>query len=181
MYRIFVVLSVLTLIFACKNADTTENQTANTSQSAWSGCTLKPEGLDSVKVGQPIPKGLRRSIVETEDGKTSTIYQIRRSDGQGVLAKVYPMKKEGEATEVVRMIEYIATDCRSDKGVGVGSTIADIRNAYPDVKIISSEGEGITTAYADKWAFLLHSYNLAGELPADSINQNIKVKAIVFQ
>jgi hypothetical protein len=174
--KIIIGLSIIGLFAACKNsADPAE--TAATS--GYSGCVLPKNGVENVQLGQPIPKGLGRIKIQSAEGEF-TIYQVKRPDGQGVLAKVFPIQQEGDTTDIAHMIEYIGTDCKSDKGVGVGSSLGDVCKAYPGTKVFTSEIEGRTTANTGEWSFLLNAYFPAGEQVGDSVDQKIKVKAIVL-
>ena len=89
------------------------------------------------------------------------------------------MKKGGK--EVAHMIEYRRGECATKEGIKVGSTVADLRKAYPKLTASGSEIEGRTYAKGGGYEFFLVSQNYAYELDQAKLKGDVKVKAIVLK
>jgi hypothetical protein len=168
--------TLLLLVVGCKNDPSATTASATPPV----GCILEKGGYQMIKIGQPVPKDLPRVNEHTGEG-TFVTYQLKTKGG--IIAKVYPMQKEGDSTQIVHQIYYMNEECKTDRGIGVGSTVADLRKAYPDVVVRGSETEGRTHAStSDGWLFLLKHIDFSADtLPLDGLNQATEIKAVIMR
>lgn len=173
-YTILLTLALAALT-GCQNEPAGQTSTAATPANT---CILAKDGVENVKIGQPVPPDMPYMNTVTGEG-TFKIYQVKRASGT-VMAKVYPIEDEAAHRDKVHMIEYIGYECGADKGVKVGSTLGDILAAWPDAKVHGSEIEGRTTATAGGWNFLLNCHYWEAEIDPAALDKNIKILAIVL-
>jgi hypothetical protein len=143
-------------------------------------CILEPGSIKDVKVGDPMEKVKETYPVKIteKDGEGSfDVYVMSKDNVNEVF--IYPMKKGGK--EVAHMIEYRRGDCTTKEGIKVGSTVADLRKAYPKLTANGSEIEGRTYAKGGGYEFFLDSPNFSYELDQAKLKGDVKVKAIVLK
>ncbi|HEX8295834.1 MAG TPA: hypothetical protein VF593_06005 [Chthoniobacteraceae bacterium] len=94
-------------------------------------------------------KKLKKEVEETGDGQFE-YYGLRDASGEE-LVRFYLL--EG----MVHRAEVVSPKVKTAKGVGVGSSLEQLKTAYPDLKIQGSENEGRTSASsaAAKLSFLI--------------------------
>jgi hypothetical protein len=139
--------------------------------------------FQGVKLGTPLAalqqrfgKKLRKAVMKTGEGDFE-YYSLRNETGQKIAQFFLTDDKR------VRMVETTSPLWKTTRGIHVGSTLRDLRRAYPDLEIHGSEIESRTTASsaATKWSFridtLFGSYELSPKELA-SIAPETKVLAI---
>jgi hypothetical protein len=143
-------------------------------------CVLDEGSIKGVKVGDPMEKVKETYPVKIteKDGEGSfEVYVMSKDNVNEVF--VYPIKKGGK--EVVHMVEYRHGECTTKEGIKVGSTVADLRKAYPKLTANGSEIEGRTYAKGGGYEFFLDSPNFSYELDQSKLKGDVKVKAIVLK
>jgi hypothetical protein len=142
-------------------------------------CTLTAGTLGGVKLGDPMAKVKENYPVKIKQktGEGDFDAYVKSKDNVNDVI-IYPIKKGGK--EVVNLVEYTGK-CATKEGIKVGSTVADLRKAYPKLKANGSEVEGRTVAIGGGYMFLLDTYQSAYELDAAKLKPTVKVKAIVLQ
>jgi hypothetical protein len=200
MKNLFVFLCVVALItFACKSptdkqvetptsatstvakvAEAATNAAANVqAEAAKKLCTVQPGEIMGVKLGDPMDEVKKTYSVKLpqKTGEGTFDSYVKSKEGPNDVV-IYPIKKNGK--EVVHMVEYTGA-CIAGMDVKVGSTVADLRKAYPDLKAHGSEIEGRTIAMGGGFTFLLDTYEAAYELDQKKLKPDVKIKAIVIQ
>jgi hypothetical protein len=142
-------------------------------------CTLTAGTLGGVKLGDPMSKVTETYPVKIkqETGEGSFDVYVK-SKGNAHDVMIYPIKRDGK--EVANLIEYTG-NCTTKEGIKVGSTVADLKKAYPALKANGSEVEGRTIAKGGGYTFLLDTYQSTYELDVAKLKPTVKVKAIVLQ
>jgi hypothetical protein len=142
-------------------------------------CTLTAGTLGGVKLGDPMSEVTKTYPVKIkhETGEGSFDAYVKSKDNAHDVI-IFPLKKGGK--EVVNLVEYTG-NCATKEGIKVGSTVADLRKAYPTLKANGSEVEGRTIAKGGGHTFLLDTYESAYELDVAKLKPTVKVKAIVLQ
>jgi hypothetical protein len=147
---------------------------------AATACTLTAGTLGGVKIGDlisEVKKTYPVKITEKDGEGSFDVYVMSKDKVNEVF--IYPMKKGGK--EVAHMIEYRHGECATKEGIKVGSTVADLRKAYPKLTANGSEIEGRTYAKGGGYEFFLDSQNFSYELDQAKLKGNVKVKAIVLK
>ena len=141
-------------------------------------CVLEPGSIRGVKVGDPMEKVKETYSVKIKEknGEGSFDVYVMSADNVNDVF-VYPIKKNGK--EVVNYVEYRNGVCSTKEGIRVGSTLADLRKAYPKLTANGSEVEGRTYAKGGGYEFFLDSPNYSYNLDQAKLKGTVKVKAIV--
>jgi hypothetical protein len=139
--------------------------------------------FQGVKLGTPLAaleqkfgKKLHKAVMKTGEGDFE-YYRLRNKTGQEIAQFFLTDDKR------VRMIETTSPLWKTTKGIRVGSTLRELRDAYPNLEIHGSEIESRTTASsaATKWTFRIDahfgSYELSPKELA-SISPETKIPAI---
>jgi hypothetical protein len=181
------VLSVLTIL-SCKNdpasTQAAEEGVSSGKKSGEYQCTLQKGILLGVKVGETIEavrdrfkKGITDEKLKTGEGDFDIVVYKAPS---GEMIHIFPMEKNGK--QVVHRVEYMGNLCKTDKGIGVSSTLSDLRKAYPALVVKGSEIEGQITASAEGWYFTIGGAQSYSEnVDPATLNQDLRVSAIVLQ
>lgn len=139
--------------------------------------------FQGVKVGTPLAaleqkfgQKLHKAVMKTGEGDFE-YYSLRNETGQEI-AQFYLTDDKR-----VNMIETTSLLWKTTKGIHVGSTLRELRDAYPDLEIHGSEIESRTSASstATKWSFRIDAYFGSYELsPKElaSISPETKILAI---
>jgi len=138
--------------------------------------------FQGVKVGTPLAaleqkfgKKLDKAVMKTGEGDFE-YYSLRNETGQEIARFFLTDDKR------VRMIETTSSLWKTTKGIHAGSTLRELRAAYPDLEIHGSEIESRTSASsaATKWSFRIDasfgSYELSPKELA-SISPETKILA----
>jgi hypothetical protein len=121
-------------------------------------------------------KKLRKAVMKTGEGDFE-YYSLRNETGQEIAQFFLTDDKR------VRMVETTSPLWKTTRGIRVGSTLRELRRAYPDLEIHGSEIESRTSASsaATKWSFRIDthfgSYELSPKELA-SIAPETKILAI---
>jgi hypothetical protein len=142
-------------------------------------CTLTAGTLGGVKLGDPMSKVTENYPVKTKykNGEGSFDVYVKSKDKVNDMM-IFPIKRDGK--EVANLVEYTG-NCTTKEGIKVGSTVADLKKAYPALKANGSEVEGRTIAKGGGYTFLLDTYESSYELDVAKLKPTVKVKAIVLQ
>jgi hypothetical protein len=142
-------------------------------------CPIVAGAIKGVKLGDPmsVVKETYPVKIQKKTGEGSfDAYVMFKDNVNDVM--IFPIKKGGK--EVVNLVEYTGA-CETTQGVKVGSTLAELKKAYPDLKAFGSEIEGRTIAKGGGYTFLLDAYESAYDLDLAKLKATVKVKAIVLQ
>jgi hypothetical protein len=173
------------MIASCKNdAPAAEEGKSSGKKSGEYQCLLQNGYLLGVKVGDTIEaiearfkKGLTNEKYQTGDG-TFDIIVYKAPNRESI--RIFPMEKGGK--QVVHRVEYPGSLCKTDKGIGVSSTLADLQKAYPSLQVHGSEIEGQLTANAESWVFMLGGGNsFTYEVDIKTLSPDLRVTALVLQ
>ena len=132
-------------------------------------------GTTVVKLTETFPGRVRAAIMKTGEGDFN-YFGLNDADGKEIV-QFFP-SDEG----TIISAEVVSPALRAENGIGVGSTYADLRKAYPDLKVNGSEIEGYTTASsaATKLSFHLDVRFWSYELSAKEL-ASIKPEAKVLK
>jgi hypothetical protein len=183
-------VAVLAFVFfsACKNEAPTSTSTAKdptrgSAETMGSQCTLSRESLLGFQIGDTIDVKVKKykfkltpEKYKTGDGEFD-IYTYKTPSGE--ILRIFPLKKGG--VEKVHLLEYTGAMCQTSKGVGVSSTLSALLKAYPDLEVHGSEVEGRTMAKGGEWYFLLGTNVFTPNVDIKTLNQDIRVTAVVLQ
>jgi hypothetical protein len=163
---------------AAKPAEAAKPAAATTSNT---GARLTPGALFGMKVGMSIPDAqklfpLRKAKEENGEG-TFDVYKSAQEESSGDDITIYTDKKGGK--EVISNIKYTG-DYATKEGIKVGSTLADLRKAYPKLVAHGSEIESRVTATGGGYSFLLNTPSTKYDLDQATLKATVKVKAILF-
>ena len=117
-----------------------------------------------MKVGMTIPEAKKlfpiRKTTEKNGEGTFDVYESAQEESDANFT-IYVDKQGGK--EVIKSME-LRSDCATKEGIKVGSTLADLRKAYPKLVAHGSEIESRVTAEGGGYSFLLNTssnkYNL---------------------
>jgi hypothetical protein len=142
---------------------------------------LVPGALYGMKVGMLTSEAnklfpIRKTKIKRAEG-TFDVYVSAQEESAGNDMDIYPETKGGK--EVISHIEYTGT-CATKEGIKVGSTLADLRKAYPTLKAHGSEMESRVTADGGGYSFLLSTASTDYNLDQATLKPSVKVKAILF-
>jgi hypothetical protein len=183
----FALLTAFLIIANCKN-DTTQPTSDPAGKSA-SGksleykCTLSRESLLGFKPGDTIAQVAKKLKFELTAEKIKDgdllidTYVYHAANGESV--RIFPVKK-GDVEKALR-VEYTGGLCQTDKEVGVSSTVGALLKAYPDLVVHGSATDGRTVAKGGHWFFLLGTKINTPDVDIKTLNQDIRVTAIVLQ
>jgi uncharacterized lipoprotein NlpE involved in copper resistance len=143
---------------------------------------LEPGALYGMKVGMLTSEAhkifpIRKTKITRAEG-TVDVYVSALEESSGDDMAIYPEKKGGK--DVINNIEYTGS-CATKEGIKVGSTIADLRKAYPKLKAHGSEIESRVTAEGGGYFFLLNTASADYNLDQATLKPSVKVKAILIQ
>jgi hypothetical protein len=146
-------------------------------------CTLSSESLLGFKPGDTIEVVAKKhsfpltaeKIKEGDDLISTYVYHA--ANGESV--RLFPVKRDN--AERVERIEYTGQLCQTDKEVGVSSTVGALLKAYPDLVVHGSAKNGRTVARGGRWYFLLGTQITTPDVDVKTLNQDIRVTAIVVQ
>jgi uncharacterized lipoprotein NlpE involved in copper resistance len=138
---------------------------------------LQPDALYGMKVGMLTSEAhkifpIRKTKITRSEG-TVDVYVSAQEESSGDDMAIYTEKKGGK--DVINNIEYTGS-CATKEGIKVGSTIADLRKAYPKLKAHGSEIESRVTAEGGGYTASA-DYNL----DQATLKPSVKVKAILIQ
>lgn len=181
--RVFIIAaSILLSLIGCKNDPKSDANTKVQGPLEYQ-CVLSTEGLMGVRPKQTIAKvqerfkaKLRQATQKIGD-REITVYNLQASNGES--AVIYPIRRD--TAEVVRMVEYTGTLCKTDKQIGVSSRFEDIQKAYPAYEVHGSETEGRTIVSAGGWGFVLAIESFSYKVDVASIPPDTRVVAIILQ
>jgi len=146
-------------------------------------CVLSKDNLLGIRIGDTLEVIGKRSKpalipdkVKNGEGEFQT-YLFTATNKEKV--RIYPIEKGGK--QIVHLLEYSGAGCQTEKGVGVSSTLAALRQAYPDLTVHGSEIEGRTTATGGGWRFLMGDQHFTVDVDINSLNPDIRVTAILMQ
>jgi hypothetical protein len=142
---------------------------------------LVPGALYGMKVGMLTSEAhkifpIRKTKIKRAEG-TFDVYVSALEESSGDDMDIYPETKGGK--EVISHIEYTG-NCATKEGIKVGSTLADLRKAYPKLKAHGSEMESRVTADGGGYSFLLNTASTDYNLDQATLKPTVKVKAILF-
>jgi uncharacterized lipoprotein NlpE involved in copper resistance len=163
---------------AAKPAAATKPAAAATSNTV---ASLAPGALFGMKVGMSIPDAqkifpLRKAKEENGEG-TFTVYKSAQEESSPDDMIIYIDKKGGK--EVIRSMQFTGNEATKE-GIKVGSTLADLRKAYPKLIAHGSEIESRVTAEGGGYSFLLNTSSTKYDLDQATLKATVKVKAILF-
>lgn len=143
---------------------------------------IEPGALYGMKVGMLTSEAhkifpIRKTKIARAEG-TVDVYVSAQEESSGDDMAIYPEKKGGK--DVINNMEYTGS-CATKEGIKVGSTIADLRKAYPKLKAHGSEIESRVTAEGGGYFFLLNTASADYNLDQATLKPSVKVKAILFQ
>ncbi len=142
---------------------------------------VAPGALFGMKIGMSIPDAKKifplRNAKEKNGEGTFDVYKSAQEESSGEDITIYVEKKGGK--EVIRSMEFTG-DCKTKEGIKVGSTLADLRKAFPKLVAHGSEVESRVTAEGGGYSFLLNTSSNKYDLDQATLKPTVKVKAFVF-
>lgn len=177
------------LITACNNPNTstTESEEITTPESPQSMPTeneqpkaviLKANGINGISSGDQIATLTDQGILKKGELKTGEgdfeIWNIMDKN----LGKIGYVLEHPQLEGQVGQIHITSDAVKTENGLGVGSTWADIRAAYPSAQVFGSEIEGITAAVVGAYHFQLDIRNWSYEVDEAKIEPDTKVTEI---
>ena len=181
-------LLVISIFVSCRNDNTppipaVKDPTHGSAQTMGSQCTLSSESLLGFQVGDSIQLKARKYKFNLNREKFKTSYgdfdvYVYKTPNEETL-RIFPVMKNG--AERVEHLEYTGAMCQTDKGVGVSSTLSALLKAYPQLEIHGSEKSGRAVARGGEWYFLLGTKIYTTDVDIKSLNQDIRVIAVMLQ
>ncbi len=142
---------------------------------------IAPGAIYGMKVGMTIPEAHKifpiGKATEKNGEGTFDVYKPAQEESANDYFTIYPEKKGGK--EVIKSMEFTG-DCKTKEGIKVGSTLADLRKAYPKLVAHGSEIESRVTVEAGGYSFLLNTASTKYNLDQATLKPTVKVKAILF-
>lgn len=140
---------------------------------------IRGNSAGEFKIGAPIPTSLEdysinreQQVRTTEEGPTEeTVVTVSR--GNEKILEILPAidLNTGESTEDIGELRLFSENFRTDKGIGVNSTLAEFIQAYPEYKIwytYVSERYVVETEEVEA-QFLLKAEDFIGEMEVNSV------------
>lgn len=107
---------------------------------------IKPDAVDGVHLGMPINKAISvvdsrinleiKKETESIEGEEYTVYNVYSID-----TLMYQIDIEGRDTSYVSRIKIYTDRWKTQKGIGVGNTLKDLREVYTLLEANTGEGE----------------------------------------
>ena len=142
---------------------------------------LAPGALYGMKIGMSITDAKKQyPLVKAKENRaegTFDVYKSAQEESANGEMTIYVEKKGGQ--EVIKSMEFTG-DCKNKEGIKVGSTVADLRKAYPKLVAHGSEMESRVTVEAGGYSFLLNAASNQYNLDQATLKATAKVKAILF-
>ncbi len=142
---------------------------------------LAPGALYGMKIGMSIADAKKQyPLTKAKENRaegTFDVYQSAQEESANGDMTIYVEKKGGQ--EVVKSMEFTG-DCKNKEGIKVGSTLADLRKAYPKLVAHGSEMESRVTVEAGGYSFLLNASSNKYNLDQATLKATVKVKAVIF-
>jgi hypothetical protein len=137
---------------------------------------IYPTGLMGLKIGGPIDKksvSIVADLLETGEG-SFLVYRILGDNSEEV-GFIYPDPNDENK---IGDIEVTNPKFKTEKGVGIGATIEELKELYQNVEIHGSEIEGRTSATAGGLSFLLNVNFWTYEIEESEIEPTTKIIGI---
>ncbi len=113
---------------------------------------------------------IEKTILRTGEGDFDA-YAIIDGD-KSTIGYIYPSPAKRPK---VWQIQINDTQYKTEKEIGVNSTLAEVIGAYPDIQVHGSEIEGRTHATIGTYRFRLDTVIWQYEIDISKINKNLKV------
>lgn len=134
-----------------------------------SSLVITPEGMNGLVIGEPIPASMatwdpqgcrpgneNQADYFAEDDPVwqafIPTYDTFTYQKDGYTHEAYPFEPHHDENGNLRWLRVRSDQIRSDRGIGIGSSEADVRSAYPDAEVFL---KGAGDAY--------RTYNITGE------------------
>lgn len=142
---------------------------------------ISPGAVFGMKIGMTIPEAKKQfPITKAKEDRaegTFDVYKPAQEESANDYFTIYVEKKGGK--EVIQSMEFTG-DCKTKEGIKVGSTLADLRKAYPKLVAHGSEVESRVSVEAGGYSFLLNTSSNKYNLDQATLKSTVKVKAILF-
>ncbi|RNI29636.1 hypothetical protein EFA69_08745 [Rufibacter immobilis] len=149
--------------------------------------TLRPGQVGAVRVGMPIDEA-RKQYGNTKFRETTLLQE-------GTETKAFEVLGERRRTDMVVEQECTGTNCRvfrikvinpafkTPGGVGIGSTLADVKKSFPITSISAGEGKLYAISQEAKMSFALNATSIPagkwGSLKVKDVPDNTPVSEIL--
>ena len=143
------------------------------------GFLIKGHSAGEFKIGAPIPTSLEdytisreQQVRTTEEGPTEeTVITVSR--GNEKILEILPAidLNTGESTEDIGEMRIFSEQFRTEKGIGVNSTLEEFIQAYPEYKIWYTYVSDMYVVETEEVEaqFLLKAEDFTGEMKVDSV------------
>lgn len=134
---------------------------------------------DGIGVGAPIEElvtagKLKKDILQTGEGDFD-IWTIQHEE-HGEIGYVM---EDFQRVGTIGVIHFTSEKIRTVRGLGVGTSWAEVKNVYPSIVAHGSEIEGYTSAEAGDYVFELDARHWSYEIDQEKITPETKVTALL--
>lgn len=158
-------------------SETSDNEVSTEGNESVDFLSIRPDGVLNVSLGDRLDQfeNLNKTIQQSGEG-SFTVYEIYDPNGNNI---GFARPSRSNPNEI-GSIEITSSNFKTDKGIGVGSTFQDLKNAYPNSETHGSEIESRTTSSVGGLSFLLDAYFNTFSIDETLIDKNTKVKRVII-
>ena len=139
---------------------------------------IKGDGFYGLLSGVPFverAERLEKGVLSDGEGDFE-VYYIKGVEGERI-GYILPHSQDEKLIGSITITTPIA---KTEDGIGIGSTFAELRAQTPDIQVYGSEIESRTHAVRGREMFLLDMYETTYELEEDKIEPNTVIKQITI-
>lgn len=139
---------------------------------------IKGDGFYGLLSGVPfVERAERLEKGDLQDGEgVFEVYYIKGVEGE----KIGYILPHSQDENLIGSITITVPTAKTEDGIGIGSTFAELRAKTPGIQVYGSEIESRTHAVRGREMFLLDVYETAYELDEEKIDPNAVIKQITI-
>ena len=141
---------------------------------------IRPGNAFGIEIGMPVAmldsNRFTKGVLQTGEGDFD-VYWVEGDNHDNSLGYVLPMDFVDQG-ELVHMMVVLSPKHKTVEFMGVGHTLAELRQAYPTLSVHGSEIEGYVFASAPNYDFKLDMHDMRSDIPLEELDPEVKVTEV---